>query len=110
LPTYRTERKSLSGRTQDPGTTALQLIVRDLAALGALGAKLRAAGVPIVTTGGEPVEIAGAEDPDRPRSEQPSAGTGPARSGLIIEGSFEGRRRVSLTGRNSGIIGLLAEG
>lgn len=48
------ERKELSGRTQDPGTTVLQLVVRDVAALTA---KLRAAGVPIVTTGGEPVQV-----------------------------------------------------
>jgi catechol 2,3-dioxygenase-like lactoylglutathione lyase family enzyme len=49
------DRKELSGRTQDPGTTVLQLIVRDVTALTA---KLRAAGVPIVTTGGEPVQVA----------------------------------------------------
>jgi molybdate transport system substrate-binding protein len=49
------ERKELSGRTQDPGTTVLQLSVRDLAALMK---KLRTAGVPIVTTGGEPVQFA----------------------------------------------------
>jgi catechol 2,3-dioxygenase-like lactoylglutathione lyase family enzyme len=49
------ERKELSGRTQDPGTTVLQLIVRDVTALTA---KLRVAGVPIVTTGGEPVQFA----------------------------------------------------
>ena len=48
------ERKELSGRTQDPGTTVLQLVVRDVAALTA---KLRAAKVPIVTTGGEPVQV-----------------------------------------------------
>jgi catechol 2,3-dioxygenase-like lactoylglutathione lyase family enzyme len=48
------ERKELSGRTQDPGTTVLQLIVRDVAALTA---KLRAAKVPMVTTGGEPVQV-----------------------------------------------------
>jgi catechol 2,3-dioxygenase-like lactoylglutathione lyase family enzyme len=46
--------KMLTGRTQDPGTTVLQLYVRDVAALTA---KLKAAGVPIVTTGGAPVEI-----------------------------------------------------
>jgi catechol 2,3-dioxygenase-like lactoylglutathione lyase family enzyme len=44
----------LSGRTQDPGTTILQLRVRDVTALTA---KLRAAGVRIVTTGGAPVEV-----------------------------------------------------
>jgi catechol 2,3-dioxygenase-like lactoylglutathione lyase family enzyme len=49
------ERKELSGRTQDPGTTVLQLIVRDVTSLTA---KLKAAGVPIVTTGGEPVQVA----------------------------------------------------
>jgi catechol 2,3-dioxygenase-like lactoylglutathione lyase family enzyme len=48
-------RKELSGRTQDPGTTVLQLTVRDLASLSK---KLKAAGVPIVTTGGEPVQFA----------------------------------------------------
>ncbi len=61
------DRKRLSGRTQDPGTTVLQLRVRDVAALTK---KLRDAGVPIVTTGGEPVQvgpglkIAIARDPD----------------------------------------------
>ena len=40
------ERKHLSGRTQDPGTTVLQLVVRDVTALTA---KLKAAGVPIVS-------------------------------------------------------------
>ncbi len=49
------ERKELSGRTQDPGTTVLQLIVKDVAALSA---KLKAAGVPFVTTGAEPVQVA----------------------------------------------------
>jgi catechol 2,3-dioxygenase-like lactoylglutathione lyase family enzyme len=48
------ERKKLSGRTQDPGTTVLQLIVKDVAAITA---KLKAAGVPVVTTGGGPVQI-----------------------------------------------------
>jgi catechol 2,3-dioxygenase-like lactoylglutathione lyase family enzyme len=48
------ERKKLSGRTQDPGTTVLQLLVKDVAALTT---KLKAAGVPVVTTGGGPVEI-----------------------------------------------------
>jgi catechol 2,3-dioxygenase-like lactoylglutathione lyase family enzyme len=47
-------RKELSGRTQDPGTTVVQLIVRDVTALTA---KLKAAGVPIVTTGGVPVQV-----------------------------------------------------
>jgi catechol 2,3-dioxygenase-like lactoylglutathione lyase family enzyme len=46
--------KMLTGRTQDPGTTVLQLYVRDVAVLTA---KLKAAGVPIVTTGGAPVEV-----------------------------------------------------
>jgi catechol 2,3-dioxygenase-like lactoylglutathione lyase family enzyme len=49
------ERKELSGRTQDPGTTVLQLIVKDVAALSA---KLKAAGVPFVTTGAAPVQVA----------------------------------------------------
>jgi lactoylglutathione lyase len=48
-------RKELSGRTQDPGTTVLQLIVQDVTALTA---KLKAAGVPVVTTGGVPVQVA----------------------------------------------------
>jgi catechol 2,3-dioxygenase-like lactoylglutathione lyase family enzyme len=48
------ERKTLSGRTQDPGTTVLQLEVRDVAALTA---KLAAAGVAIVSEGGRPVEV-----------------------------------------------------
>jgi catechol 2,3-dioxygenase-like lactoylglutathione lyase family enzyme len=48
------QRKELAGRTQDPGTTVLQLIVRDVTALTA---KLKAAGVPIVTTGGAPVQV-----------------------------------------------------
>ena len=49
------ERKELAGRTQDPGTTVLQLTVRDVVALTR---KLKAAGVHIVTTGGEPVQFA----------------------------------------------------
>jgi catechol 2,3-dioxygenase-like lactoylglutathione lyase family enzyme len=48
------ETKQLSGRTQDPGTTVLQLVVKDVAALTA---KLKAAGVPIVSTGGVPVQV-----------------------------------------------------
>lgn len=48
------KRKALSGRTQDPGTTVLQLVVRDVTALTA---RLKAAGVPTVTTGGEPVQV-----------------------------------------------------
>ncbi len=48
------DRKRLSGRTQDPGTAVLQLRVRDVTALTA---KLKAAGVSIVTTGGLPVEF-----------------------------------------------------
>jgi catechol 2,3-dioxygenase-like lactoylglutathione lyase family enzyme len=48
------ERKRLSGRTQDPGTTVMQLVVRDVTALTA---KLKAAGVPIVSTGGAPVQV-----------------------------------------------------
>jgi catechol 2,3-dioxygenase-like lactoylglutathione lyase family enzyme len=48
------QRKELSGRTQDPGTTVLQLIVKDVTTLTA---KLKAAGVPIVTTSGAPVQV-----------------------------------------------------
>jgi catechol 2,3-dioxygenase-like lactoylglutathione lyase family enzyme len=48
------ERKRLSGRTQDPGTTVLQLEVRDVAALTA---RLEAAGVPIVSVGGKPQQV-----------------------------------------------------
>ena len=48
------KRKELSGRTQDPGTAVVQLIVRDVTTLTA---KLKAAGVPIVTTGGGPVQV-----------------------------------------------------
>jgi catechol 2,3-dioxygenase-like lactoylglutathione lyase family enzyme len=48
------ERMPLEGRVQDPGTAILQLRVRDVVALTS---KLKAAGVPVVTTGGEPVEV-----------------------------------------------------
>jgi len=48
-----------SARTQDPGTTVLQLIVRDVAGLTE---KLKSAGVPIVSTGGTPVEVANGLD------------------------------------------------
>jgi hypothetical protein len=48
------QRRGLSGRTQDPGTTVVQLVVRDVTALTA---KLKAAGVPIVSTGGAPVQV-----------------------------------------------------
>ena len=48
------ERKTLSGRTQDPGTAILQLRVSDVAALTA---KMKAAGAKVVTTGGAPVTI-----------------------------------------------------
>lgn len=47
------ERKTLSGRTQDPGTTVLQLEVRDV---DALVAKLAAAGASIVSKDGKPAE------------------------------------------------------
>ena len=47
-------RTPLAGRVQDPGTAILQLRVRDV---DALVKKMKAAGVPIVTTGGEAVEI-----------------------------------------------------
>jgi catechol 2,3-dioxygenase-like lactoylglutathione lyase family enzyme len=48
------ETKKLSGRTQDPGTTVLQLVVRDVTALTA---KLKSAGVHVVSTGGAPVTV-----------------------------------------------------
>ena len=48
------DRTPLTGRVQDPGTAILQLRVRDVVALTA---KLKAAGVPVVTTGGEPVDV-----------------------------------------------------
>jgi catechol 2,3-dioxygenase-like lactoylglutathione lyase family enzyme len=46
--------KMLTGRTQDPGNTVLQLRVRDVTALTA---KLKSAGATIVSTGGAPVEV-----------------------------------------------------
>jgi catechol 2,3-dioxygenase-like lactoylglutathione lyase family enzyme len=49
------ERSKHSSRTQDPGTAVLQLLVRDVAALTA---KLAAAGVPIVSVDGKPVQVA----------------------------------------------------
>jgi catechol 2,3-dioxygenase-like lactoylglutathione lyase family enzyme len=52
------DRKPLAGRIQDPGTAILQLRVRDAAALTK---KLKDAGVPVITTGGEPVDINGAK-------------------------------------------------
>jgi predicted enzyme related to lactoylglutathione lyase len=48
------ERRTLSGRTQDPGTAILQLRVSDVTALTA---KLKAAGARVVTTGSAPVQI-----------------------------------------------------
>ena len=48
------DRTPLGGRVQDPGTAILQLRVRDV---DALVKKMKSAGVPIVTTGGEAVEI-----------------------------------------------------
>jgi len=48
------DRKPLKGRVQDPGTAILQLRVHDVTALTK---KLKAAGVPVVTTGGEPVDV-----------------------------------------------------
>jgi catechol 2,3-dioxygenase-like lactoylglutathione lyase family enzyme len=48
------DRKPLQGRVQDPGTAILQLRVKDVMALTK---KLKAAGVPVVTTGGEPVDV-----------------------------------------------------
>ena len=47
-------RTPLKGRVQDPGTAILQLTVRDVTALTA---KLKAAGVPVITTGGVPVDL-----------------------------------------------------
>lgn len=47
-------RTPLTGRVQDPGTAILQLRVRDV---DALVKKMKTAGVPVVTTGGEAVEI-----------------------------------------------------
>ncbi len=47
-------RTPLTGRVQDPGTAILQVRVRNV---DALVKKMKAAGVPIVTTGGEAVEI-----------------------------------------------------
>ena len=47
-------KKALSGRTQDPGTALLQLVVKDVTALTK---KLKDAGVHIVSTGGAPVEV-----------------------------------------------------
>jgi len=47
-------RTPLRGRVQDPGTAILQLRVRDV---DALVKKMKTADVPIVTTGGEAVEI-----------------------------------------------------
>jgi predicted enzyme related to lactoylglutathione lyase len=47
-------RTPLTGCVQDPGTAILQLRVRDV---DALTRKLKAAGVPVVTTDGVPVEI-----------------------------------------------------
>ena len=49
------DRKALTGRVQDPGTAILQLRVADVAALTK---KLKDAGVPVITTGGAPVEVA----------------------------------------------------
>jgi catechol 2,3-dioxygenase-like lactoylglutathione lyase family enzyme len=47
-------KKTLSGRTQDPGTALLQLVVKDVTALTK---KLKDAGVRIVSTGGAPVDV-----------------------------------------------------
>ena len=47
-------RAPLSGRVQDPGTAILQLRVRDV---DALVKKMKAAGVPVVSTGGDAVEL-----------------------------------------------------
>lgn len=47
-------RTPLTGRVQDPGTAILQVRVRDVEGLTK---KLKAAGVPVVTADGVPVEI-----------------------------------------------------
>ncbi len=74
------EHKELSGRTQDPGTTVLQLIVKDVTALSA---KLKAAGVPFVTTGSRArASGAGAQDRDREGPEQHPARARRARATL----------------------------
>ena len=52
--TKNVARTPLTGRIQDPGTAILQLRVRDV---DALVKKMKTAGVPVVTTGGDPVEI-----------------------------------------------------
>lgn len=48
------DRKPLTGKVQDPGTAILQLRVADV---GALIKKMKAAGVTVITTGGEPVDV-----------------------------------------------------
>ena len=48
------ERKMHSARTQDPGTTVLQLIVKDVAGLTT---RLKAAGYPPLAPSGKPVEV-----------------------------------------------------
>ena len=84
------ERKHLSGRTQDPGTTVLQLVVRDVTALTA---KLKAAGVPDRQhrRRARP-SVARAQDRDRARPEQHAARARRARSAL----ERRSRRRARL--------------
>jgi catechol 2,3-dioxygenase-like lactoylglutathione lyase family enzyme len=48
------DRKPLHGRVTDPGTAILQLRVKDVVDLVK---KLKAAGVPVITAGGEPVTL-----------------------------------------------------
>jgi predicted enzyme related to lactoylglutathione lyase len=48
------DRKPLTGRIQDPGSAILQLRVADVVALTK---KMKDAGVPVISTGGEPVDL-----------------------------------------------------
>jgi catechol 2,3-dioxygenase-like lactoylglutathione lyase family enzyme len=48
----RIERKAVMPRVQDPGTVTLILLVRDI---DSIFAKLKSAGVPVITTGGKPL-------------------------------------------------------
>jgi catechol 2,3-dioxygenase-like lactoylglutathione lyase family enzyme len=50
------ERQAVHRRLQDPGAVTLILLVRDI---DAVFARLRRAGVPVVTTGGAPIDISG---------------------------------------------------
>ena len=88
------DRKPVRRRIQDPGAVTLILLVRDL---DAAFAKLKAAGVPVVSTGGAPVSMS-AHQPDagdhRPGSRRPLRGAGPARSAARdIRAGVEQRHR-----------------